>query len=155
MECRKCNHKNEPDARFCSACGASLTAADKTTVSIPLFDDSVSAANEHQETVASIDPTGAILVARRGPNAGSSFSLAAAVTTLGRSPESDIFLDDVTVSREHAVVERTGDDYRIRDCDSLNGTYIDHERVQDEALAESNEIQVGRFVFTFMRGRKV
>lgn len=154
MRCPKCGHENEGGARFCSACGTSLVAVDKTTVSIPLFDDSTAAVNELQETAATIDPACAILIARRGPNAGSSYSLAAATTTLGRSAESDIFLDDVTVSRDHAVIERSGDDYRIRDCDSLNGTYIDHERVQEVALVESNEIQVGRFVFTFIRGRK-
>lgn len=93
-----------------------------------------------------------ILIVRRGPNAGSTFALEAPSTTLGRDPGSDIFLDDVTVSRHHAVVDRVGDDFEVRDVGSLNGTYVDHERIETSKLQDMNELQVGRFVLTFVIG---
>ena len=91
-----------------------------------------------------------MLIVRRGPNAGSTFALDEASTTLGRDPRSNIFLDDVTVSRNHAVIERVGDDYEVRDAGSLNGTYVDHERIETAKLKDMNELQIGRFVLTFV-----
>ncbi len=93
-----------------------------------------------------------MLVVRRGPNRGSTYVLDAPVTSLGRHPDSDIFLDDVTVSRRHAVVERTPEGYVLRDVGSLNGTYVDHERIETVALRDLDEVQIGRFVLTFVLG---
>lgn len=93
-----------------------------------------------------------MLVVRRGPNAGSTFVLEGDTTNVGRHPESDIFLDDVTVSRHHAVIQREGDHYEVRDLGSLNGTYVDHERIDTAVLTDMNEVQVGRFVLTFVVG---
>ena len=93
-----------------------------------------------------------MLVVRRGPNAGSTFVLDAEETSLGRHPESDIFLDDVTVSRRHALVRRVDGGYEVTDAGSLNGTYVDHERVDKARLQDMNELQIGRFVLTFVIG---
>jgi pSer/pThr/pTyr-binding forkhead associated (FHA) protein len=92
----------------------------------------------------------ALLLVKRGPNAGSTFLLAQAETTVGRDVESDVFLDDVTVSRAHAVMER-GEEGRwfVRDVGSLNGTYVNGEQVERTVLATGDEVQVGRFKLTF------
>jgi pSer/pThr/pTyr-binding forkhead associated (FHA) protein len=87
----------------------------------------------------------ALLVVQRGPNAGSRFLIDADVTTIGRRPESDIFLDDVTVSRRHAEIRRQGALFSIHDEGSLNGTYVNMRRVDDTELADQDEVQIGRF----------
>ncbi|HTG46751.1 MAG TPA: FHA domain-containing protein [Actinomycetota bacterium] len=87
---------------------------------------------------------------KRGPNAGSTFLVQEDSTTVGRGPESAVFLDDVTVSRAHAVLERrAGDAWFVRDVGSLNGTYVNGEQVDETALATGDEVQIGRFKLTF------
>jgi pSer/pThr/pTyr-binding forkhead associated (FHA) protein len=93
-----------------------------------------------------------LLVVGRGPLAGTTFVVVDETTTLGRHPDSDIFLDDVTVSRRHATIERTPEGYVVSDGDSLNGTYVDHERIERTHLHDMHELQVGRFVLTFVLG---
>jgi pSer/pThr/pTyr-binding forkhead associated (FHA) protein len=94
----------------------------------------------------------ALLVVKRGPNAGSRFLLDADVTTAGRHPESDIFLDDVTVSRRHAEFVREGDHFLVRDVGSLNGTYLDRERIESAGLAGGDEVQIGKYRLVFLAG---
>jgi pSer/pThr/pTyr-binding forkhead associated (FHA) protein len=90
-------------------------------------------------------------VVRRGPNAGSRFMLDQPSTAVGRHPHSDIFLDDITVSRRHAVIRRLdAGGYEVSDVGSLNGTYVNHERVDTAPLRHLDELQVGRFVLTFV-----
>jgi len=93
-----------------------------------------------------------LLVVRRGPNAGSRFVLDREVTALGRHPDSDIFLDDITVSRRHATVKRTDDGYEVSDAGSLNGTYVDHHRVDNAPLHHLADLQIGRYVLVFLQG---
>src|ERR671918_344039 len=95
----------------------------------------------------------ALLVVKRGPNAGSKFLIDKDVTTAGRHPESDIFLDDVTVSRRHAEVRRKDGRYEIHDMGSLNGTYVNRDRVESTQLANGDEIQIGKFKLAFFTGR--
>jgi pSer/pThr/pTyr-binding forkhead associated (FHA) protein len=98
-------------------------------------------------------PSGeALLVVRRGPNAGSRFLLDTDVTTAGRHPDSDIFLDDVTVSRRHAEFRREGGIFSVRDVGSLNGTYVNRERVETAVLANGDEVQIGKFRLVFLVG---
>ena len=94
----------------------------------------------------------ALLVVKRGPNAGSNFVIDKDVTTAGRHPESDIFLDDVTVSRRHAEVRRRDDRFFVRDLGSLNGTYVNRERVDETELASGDELQIGKFKLVFFAG---
>jgi pSer/pThr/pTyr-binding forkhead associated (FHA) protein len=93
-----------------------------------------------------------LLVQRLGPNAGSSYRLEAPKTTAGRHPDSDIFLDDITVSRRHAVIERDDDGFTVRDAGSLNGTYVNRQRVDEARLRTGDELQIGRFRLSFVLG---
>jgi pSer/pThr/pTyr-binding forkhead associated (FHA) protein len=94
---------------------------------------------------------GATLVIRAGGGrAGESFALTEPRLTVGRRPDSDVFLDDVTVSRDHAVVVRRGDDYYLDDCGSLNGTYINRERIESKRLSDGDELQIGKYKLAFL-----
>ena len=117
----------------------------------------VEAAGEAEDelTVTLEDLPGSIgmLVVKRGPNAGSKFVLDNDVTKAGRHPDSDIFLDDVTVSRRHAEVAHGKDGYLLRDVGSLNGTYLNRERIESEApLRNGDELQIGKFKLVFFSG---
>jgi pSer/pThr/pTyr-binding forkhead associated (FHA) protein len=109
------------------------------------------------ESVPGVDvlPQGsALLVVKRGPNAGSRFLLDQAVTSAGRHPDSDIFLDDVTVSRRHAEFRLESADFQVVDVGSLNGTYVNREPVDSAVLANGDEVQIGKFRLVFLTGPK-
>jgi hypothetical protein len=99
-----------------------------------------------------LPPGMALLAVRRGPNAGARFLLDHDVTTSGRHPDSDIFLDDVTVSRRHAEFHREGGVFMVRDVGSLNGTYVNRERVESATLSNGDEVQIGKFRLVFVCG---
>ncbi|RJK93136.1 FHA domain-containing protein [Vallicoccus soli] len=159
--CTQCGHANSDDSRFCSNCGAPLrAAAPDATSRIPL--QGVEGDTDHGEQAAAggmspadqaaVDalPAGsALLVVRRGPNSGSRFLLGEDVTTAGRHPESDIFLDDVTVSRRHAEFTRSGGSFAVRDVGSLNGTYVNRQRIDEVVLAGGDEVQIGKYRLVF------
>jgi pSer/pThr/pTyr-binding forkhead associated (FHA) protein len=92
------------------------------------------------------------LVVKRGPNAGSRFLLDQAATTAGRHPNSDIFLDDITVSRRHAQFRREEGEFKVVDASSLNGTYVNREPVNSAVLANGDEVQIGNFRLVFLTG---
>jgi hypothetical protein len=149
--CGRCAHENPPGAKFCSACGAPLHAPDDTTLTLA----AVESAEEADDLARWLDdlPDGVgLLVVRHGPAEGSSFRLDQEQVDVGRHPDSDIFLDDITVSRRHVVLTRTEGTYELRDAGSLNGTYVNRERVDDALLRHGDEIQVGRFRLTFVLG---
>ena len=100
--------------------------------------------------VDSLPPGTALLVVLRGPNAGSRFLLDDDFTSAGRHPDSDIFLDDVTVSRRHAEFYRSGDRFTVRDVGSLNGTYVNRERIEEAELFGGDEVQIGKFRLLFL-----
>ena len=94
---------------------------------------------------------GAALVIRAGGGrAGESFSIEADRITVGRRPESDVFLDDVTVSRDHALIVHRGSDYYLDDCGSLNGTYVNRHRIDSHRLADGDELQIGKYKLAFL-----
>ena len=109
--------------------------------------------SEEREAVAALPSGSALLVVRRGPNTGARFLLDADVTTVGRHPEADIFLDDVTVSRRHAEFLRYGSTFQVKDLGSLNGTYFDGVRIDTALLSDGAEVQVGKFRLTFYASR--
>ena len=152
MQCHRCGHDNEAGANFCSSCGATLGDPDETTASLALLEDRQELEAELGTLLDEIPTDLGILVVRRGPNAGSTFALDAATTSIGRHPDSDLFLDDVTVSRRHALIRRTPDGYTISDAGSLNGTYVRGERIDTTELTDMSEVQIGRFVLTFLLG---
>jgi FHA domain len=103
----------------------------------------------------SLPPGMALLVVRRGPNAGARFLLDHDVTSSGRHPDSDIFLDDVTVSRRHAEFHRGANAFTVRDVGSLNGTYVNRERVESATLSNGDEVQIGKFRLMFIAGPRL
>jgi pSer/pThr/pTyr-binding forkhead associated (FHA) protein len=149
--CNNCGHKNPDGANFCSSCGAILESSPSEPVTITFFPAQPSDQLDDEVAVESVELTteAGSLVVRRGPNAGSRYLLDEAVTTIGRDPGSTIFLDDVTVSRRHAEVTLDDDGYAVRDVGSLNGTYVNRERVDQVRLANGDELQIGTFKLLF------
>lgn len=153
MRCRRCGHPNDTGARYCSSCGTPIGREDdETTLTLAALEDRQALEMELGGLLDELPEGLGVLLVRRGPNQGSTFVLDATVTSLGRHPDSAIFLDDVTVSRRHAEITRSDRGYEIRDAGSLNGTYVDHERVDVTPLRDLNEVQIGRFVLTFVLG---
>lgn len=150
--CGACGHQNPLGSNFCSSCGSPLTdrEPDHSTMAIPV-DDFPPVDEEQVFEEAEIEPGTGMLLVRRGPNAGSRYVLDHAVTSLGRHPDSRVFLDDVTVSRRHAEIRRsrTGS-YEVVDVGSLNGTYLNRERVDSGPLHDGDLIQVGKFKLMFV-----
>ena len=147
MYCSRCGHPNKDDAKFCAQCGAPLQG--ETTLSLTPVEAEDDASEEFPFPHDELQPGQALLLVKRGPNAGSTFLLENEQTTTGRRPESDVFLDDVTVSRSHARIERRGDSFFVQDDGSLNGTYVNGERVEETKLASGDEIQIGMFKLVF------
>ncbi len=151
--CNKCGHRNPPDANFCSSCGAPLDALADRTLTIANIDPLQDAPGPHDDVVVNL---GALpndvpsLIVRSGAQAGAAFPLHDPVTRLGRHPDSEIMLDDITVSRRHADIRRTADGYVVSDAGSLNGTYVNQGRIDDPTrLVHGDELQVGKFRLVF------
>jgi pSer/pThr/pTyr-binding forkhead associated (FHA) protein len=170
--CIECGHQNPDGAKFCSQCGnrleqpagASGGAGGAAGSDNPMdatstitFGAPSKEASEHREQLneadaAAVDalPAGsALLVVQRGPSAGSRFLLDTDVVSAGRHPDSEIFLDDVTVSRRHAEFRRTPEGYRVADVGSLNGTYVNRDRIDEVALQGGDEVQIGKYRLVF------
>ena len=171
MFCTQCGQQNPDDSRFCARCGAPVagppaTSADRgvettSTISLSALEGALDAdaappepAAEDHGPLEGLPPGSALLVVKRGPNAGSRFLLDAEVTTAGRHPESDIFLDDVTVSRRHAEFVREGAGFIVRDVGSLNGTYLNRGRIDAASLAGGDEVQIGKYRLVFLTGAR-
>ena len=164
--CTRCGAANPEDARFCSQCGAPLTgvAADRPSAgetTSMIFAGAEPAEAEVSEeptadaaTLEALPPDTALLVVKRGPNAGSRFLLDSDLTVVGRRSDSDIFLDDVTVSRRHAEFYRHGSRFAVRDVGSLNGTYVNRDRIEEVALSGGDEVQIGKFRLVFLQGSR-
>ena len=169
--CTQCGHQNQEGSRFCAQCGhrleqpagsasgsaggssdRSAETASETTATITF--GAPSKEPDHRDTrlnesdAAAVDalPVGsALLVVQRGPSAGSRFLLDTDVVSAGRHPDSEIFLDDVTVSRRHAEFRRTPEGYTVADVGSLNGTYVNRDRIDEVALQGGDEVQIGKY----------
>jgi hypothetical protein len=153
--CNNCGHRNPLGANFCSSCGAVLESVSPESTTITFHPVSPGDPVEEELTVPleEMPADVGVLVVRRGPKAGSRFALDKDVVTAGRHPESDIFLDDITVSRRHAEIRRTPDgEYEACDTGSLNGTYLNRERIDSARLANGDELQIGKFKLVFFQG---
>jgi pSer/pThr/pTyr-binding forkhead associated (FHA) protein len=151
--CVACGHRNGPGSRFCSSCGETLddgSGPDRTTVSFSPAEAAEVA--EAVEGAADVPAGAGMLIVTRGPKRGSRILLDQPVTTAGRHPDSDIFLDDITVSRRHAEIALEGDRFVVRDVGSLNGTYVNRERIEDRDLIDGDELQVGKYKLAFVVG---
>ncbi len=150
MYCTNCGHQNPSGAKFCAQCGTALASPqDATTGMLPTAADEVREAGEDGLDADGIrqelSPGTALLVSVRGPNAGARFLLDKDVVTVGRHPDSDIFLDDITVSRRHAEFALSGEGVIVSDVGSLNGTYVNGTRAESKVLAHGDTVQVGKF----------
>jgi hypothetical protein len=164
--CTQCGQQNPDESRFCSRCGSPLGRGQQaespvettSTISLSALEGTLEheggAPDDAPESGAleALPPGSALLVVKRGPNAGSRFLLDADVTTAGRHPESDIFLDDVTVSRRHAEFAREEGGFVVRDVGSLNGSYLNRERIDAARLAGGDEVQIGKYRLVFLTG---
>jgi Inner membrane component of T3SS, cytoplasmic domain/zinc-ribbon domain len=150
--CSQCGHQNMADANFCSSCGQSLLAVgDDLTLTLrtALPDGALV-----DVTLGASDSTPAALVINRGPDSGQVYLLDREVVVAGRNPEAEIFLDDVTVSRRHAEIRRLGNGYTLIDAGSLNGTYVNTQRVGEQALRAGDEVQIGKFHLVFLSAER-
>lgn len=158
--CSQCGSQNAVDARFCSHCGHALESAAvpaETTATItfgstvvPPDADERAALNESDAAAADALPAGnALLIVQRGPGSGSRYLLDSDLVSAGRHPESDIFLDDITVSRRHVEFHREAGTFRVRDVGSLNGTYVNRDRIDEALLQNGDEVRIGKFRLVF------
>ncbi|MPZ72932.1 MAG: FHA domain-containing protein [Nitriliruptorales bacterium] len=147
MYCTHCGHENPAGANFCGNCGRPLPGTGDTTTGALRFDESaepVDLADAGIDT-SELEAGTALLVGVRGSNRGARFLLDRDVITAGRHPDSDIFLDDITVSRRHAEFRRDDQRFWVHDVGSLNGTYVNGERAEDQLLQTGDEVQIGKF----------
>lgn len=155
MFCNHCGHENVSGSTFCSSCGSVLEPerSEDTTITFAPVEAAGEVADEELTvSLGDFPATMAMVIVKRGPNAGSRFLLDADVIRAGRHPDSDIFLDDITVSRRHAEIARAGAGYVVRDAGSLNGTYLNRERIEEAVLSNGDELQIGKFKLVFFSG---
>jgi pSer/pThr/pTyr-binding forkhead associated (FHA) protein len=150
QHCPECGFTNAEGANYCQRCGAYLAQSESTP-------DATTATYRVGETgeieAVALDPPdgGATLVIRSGGGrAGESFLVVGDRLTVGRRPDSDIFLDDVTVSRDHAILVRRSGAYHLDDCGSLNGTYVNRQRIESHRLSDGDELQIGKYKLAFL-----
>lgn len=146
--CNHCGHRNPPTSTFCSSCGAVLDKPSMRTNVLPKTDPLLDGLGDDDNAVVhagEIAPGEVMLVVRQGPEIGTRYSLDGDQVSVGRVPGNDIQLDDVTVSRQHAVLVRQGSAWLVRDLGSLNGTYVNSARVDEAVVQHGDEVQVGRF----------
>ena len=153
MFCRNCGHRNPEGSNFCSSCGAALAepGGSETTITFQAADLETDLDEEIHIAPEELEGGRGVMIVKRGPNAGSKFFLDSDTTTVGRHPDSDIFLDDITVSRRHAEIRRDRT-FKLLDVGSLNGTYVNRERVEEADLRSGDEVQIGKFKLIFLTG---
>jgi len=159
QQCSQCGSQQPVDARFCSQCGHPLTgeaSAVETTATVqlgtparPEGEDSITLNEDDAAAVAALPEGSALLVVLRGPGSGNRYLLDSDVVTAGRHPDSDIFLDDITVSRRHVEFRRIAGGFSVHDVGSLNGTYLNRDRVDDAELANRDEVRIGKFRLSY------
>jgi pSer/pThr/pTyr-binding forkhead associated (FHA) protein len=150
VHCPECGFVNDEGSNYCRKCGAFLGSSepsDPTTATYRVGETGEIEPVELEDVVA--QGTAALVIRSGGGRVGETFTLEGERLTIGRRPESDIFLDDVTVSRDHALLVRRGGAYYLDDCGSLNGTYVNRQRVDSHRLEDSDELQIGKYKLTY------
>ena len=149
LHCSECGFVNPEGANYCQKCGALLeveASGDPTTATYRVGETGDFIPVNISEVAAQ---AAALVIRAGGGRAGESFAVDGERMTIGRRPDSAVFLDDVTVSRDHALLVHRGSDWYIDDCGSLNGTYVNRERIDSQRLADGDELQVGKYKLTF------
>ena len=148
ITCQICGHIDKQSSRFCPSCGNRLMHENEENTDVFEIVESI----PHEYDRAQFPHDCGLLVVESGPKAGARYGLEAEIVTIGRHSEADVFLDDITVSRRHAQIEQVNGQYRVSDAGSLNGTYVNRERIDNLELHDEDEIQIGRFRFVFFHG---
>jgi FHA domain len=150
MHCPECGFVNGEGANYCQKCGAFLAAVggshEDTTVQYQVDETGELKPVDPEQSGAG----GALVIRAGGGRAGESFELAGERMAIGRSPDAEIFLDDVTVSRNHALLVRRRDGLYIDDLGSLNGSYVNRHRIESHKLASGDELQIGKYKLTYL-----
>jgi hypothetical protein len=148
--CAECGFQNPEASNFCSRCGSTLSKSEAGEQTMTYTPDEI--ADDPAAALEDLGGKGPALVVRSGGGrAGESFFPSAERTLIGRSPECDVFLDDVTVSRKHAELVRDGETFTISDLGSLNGTFVNKKRIETAELDDDDELQIGKYRLTFLR----
>jgi pSer/pThr/pTyr-binding forkhead associated (FHA) protein len=152
--CTECGFTNDEGANYCQRCGAFIgapePAAPESSTATYRIDETGELVPVEIGDVVEQGGGAALVVRAGGGRVGESFPLDHDRMTIGRRPDSDVFLDDVTVSRDHALIVRRGDEFHLDDLGSLNGTYVNRRRIESHHLADGDELQVGKYKLTFL-----
>jgi pSer/pThr/pTyr-binding forkhead associated (FHA) protein len=152
--CPECGFQNAEGANYCQRCGAFIGQPEEhpesSSTATYRIDETGELVPVEIEDVVAQGGGAALVVRAGGGRVGESFPLEGDRMTIGRRPDSDVFLDDVTVSRDHALIVRRGDEFHLDDLGSLNGTYVNRRRIETHHLADGDELQVGKYKLTFL-----
>ena len=157
LHCTECGFVNAEGANYCQRCGALLPRGEGAGGAGAVGGDPITATYRIDEAgelvpveIGEVTAHGPALVIRAGGGrVGESFAVDRERTSIGRRPDAEVFLDDVTVSRDHALLIRRGDQWHLDDCGSLNGTYVNRSRIESQRLEEGDEVQIGKYKLTF------
>jgi hypothetical protein len=149
MHCPECGFVNPEGANYCQKCGALMEhegGGEATTATYRIGETGDFIPVDLDEIA---DEGAALVIRAGGGRAGESFAVRGEQMTIGRRPDSAVFLDDITVSRDHALLVRRGSEWYLDDCGSLNGTYVNRQRIDSQRLDDGDELQVGKYKLTF------
>lgn len=149
--CTECGFANADGANYCQRCGAFIGEGESPTgANTAVFRIGETGEFEELPPASASQRSGALVIRAGGGRAGETFELDRPRMTVGRRPECDVFLDDVTVSRDHAVIVRRDGEYYIDDSGSLNGTYVNRRRIESHRLEDGDELQIGKYKLAFL-----
>jgi hypothetical protein len=150
LHCPECGFTNSEGANYCARCGAFLAQPEPgEAATTATYKVGETGEFEELELGEAVSGGAALVIRAGGGRAGESFPLQGDRLTIGRRPDSDVFLDDVTVSRDHAILVRRGGEYHLDDCGSLNGTYVNRHRIDSHRLTDGDEVQVGKYKLAY------
>jgi hypothetical protein len=150
LHCTECGFVNDEGANYCQRCGALLERAEGTGEPVTAtyrIDEAGELVPVELDEVTANGP--ALVIRVGGGRVGESFAVDRERMSIGRRPDAEVFLDDVTVSRDHALLVRRGEQWYLDDCGSLNGTYVNRSRIESQRLDEGDEVQIGKYKLTF------
>jgi pSer/pThr/pTyr-binding forkhead associated (FHA) protein len=152
LHCTECGFVNDEGANYCQRCGALLARGETVGDGDPVtatyrIDEAGELVPVEIEEVTANGP--ALVIRAGGGRVGESFAVDRERMSIGRRPDAEVFLDDVTVSRDHALLLRRGEQWYLDDCGSLNGTYVNRSRIESQRLEEGDEVQIGKYKLTF------
>jgi len=151
LHCQDCGFLNTEGANYCQRCGALLARAEESGEAVTAtyrIDEAGELVPVELEDVVAHGP--ALVIRAGGGRVGESFPAEGRERmSIGRRPDAEVFLDDITVSRDHALLIRRGEQWFLDDCGSLNGTYVNRSRIESQRLDDGDEVQIGKYKLTF------